>query len=171
MTKRWLTYFLFAALGALAILLVANLLGYGPAIVRYERTRIVAPPQRLTQKQKPVHLSVSPATPCPADWNCGRGWRVGPAGPAIAEPKAAAVSQTPSPMPPVSKTESRSETNILSGNTLELNLNIEVLGSRGGYGYHGGYYGGTSWVPGYAVRVCEPYPTGCYDKWIPAHYR
>lgn len=167
MTKRWLTYFLFAALGALAILLVANLFGYGPAIVRYERTRIVAPPQRLTQKQKPVHLSVSPATPCPADWNCGRGWRVGPAGPAIAEPEAAAAVApvaTVSPAPPAAGR--RSETNILSGNTLQLNLNIEVLGSRGGY-----YGGGTNWVPGYAVRVCEPYPAGCYDKWIPAHYR
>lgn len=55
---------------------------------------------------------------------------------------------------------------VLSGNTFQLNVlsgNGSWNGGSHGYGY-GGY--GSYGSPGHQITVCEPAPTGCYQRWV-----
>ena len=80
----------------------------------------------------------------------------------------------PQAQPPVSPAP-RTTVNILSGNSLQLR--VEVFSRWGGtYGgpSYGLSYGPTRWMPGFQRWVCEgpppPAGPGCYYKWEPAHY-
>lgn len=59
MIRRWILNFLFAALGALVLLLALNLAGFSPALVQHENVRIVLPPQRHQRQAQPDKRSVS----------------------------------------------------------------------------------------------------------------
>lgn len=87
MTKRWVLNFLFAALGALALLFALNLAGYGPALVSHESVRVVLP--RIAGQAQPVQPARRPAAPKP---------QVAPATPVVAPtpaPPAPAVAEPP----------------------------------------------------------------------------
>lgn len=115
-----------------------------------------APVSAIPQPMPPAGTEYRPLPYCPKGQVC--------------TPDGLAISQ-PQPTPAAERPESRRTTvNILSGNSLGLNVNI--LGSQGSVPYPGvgisgyGYYGGDNNVLGHKERVCEPYPTGCYDRWV-----
>lgn len=192
MTKRLITYFLFAVLGAFGLLLGLNLMGFGPALVSHERVRVILPPQRQAQPERPARrhaapkpkvmapavltppvaptapetiINIYPQTPTPA--------------PATPQPVPAPV---PAPTPPSVQPPAPSKApeaamapappartvNVLSGNTFQLR--VEILSGNGSWngGARYGYGSAYGWTPGYVARVCEERPTGviCFDRWI-----
>lgn len=63
MTKRLITHFLFAVIGAFGLLLGLNLMGFGPALVSHESVRVILPPQR--QQAQPARQMKHHAAPKP----------------------------------------------------------------------------------------------------------
>ena len=63
--RAWLGFFLGLALAGLGMLLIANLAGFSPAVVRMEKVRVVAPP--VSQfGDRPWERPAKPAKPAPA---------------------------------------------------------------------------------------------------------
>lgn len=105
--------------------------------------------------------------------------------PLVPQPAPAPSVSTPAPQPmsptstPVSAPITpRRIVNILSGNSLSINILSSVggggLGSGVAFNGYGYGWSGPRWVPGYQRWVCEgpppPAGPGCYWKWEPAHY-
>ncbi len=111
----------------------------------------------------PTDLTPSPAAPVPPvaptqpqsrSQYCPRGQ--------VCTADGLVISQ-PQPIPSTERVQARQTINILSGNSLGLNIN--VLGAQGHVPSYGSY-GYDSSVMGHMERVCEPLPTGCYNRWI-----
>lgn len=182
--RRFSAALFWAVVGALAMLFVANLAGYGPAVVKHEKVRVVLPPQKAAQPARPAPRPAlkkpvaSPTVPAPAPPAVAPQPTPQPVvtppatpetvinvyPPALPTPQvgtptspSASVGATPMPVP-------RPQA-VQPGVTLQLNI---FANSWGGGTYHG--YGSTyGWTPGHVARVCEERSTGpvCFDRWIP----
>lgn len=174
--RRFSAALFWAVVGALALLFVFNLAGYGPAVVKHEKVRVVLPPQLSAAQPpaQPASRSVTPnkpqvTTPAPQ--------------PVVPPPMPKPVVTPPAPRPetiinvypptpapasplPVQAPAPTPKKNVQpTGASLQLNIFTNSWGGGSRHGY-GSTYG---WTPGHVARVCEQRSTGtiCFDRWIP----
>lgn len=177
MTKRWILNFLFMALGAFVLLLVLNLAGFGPALVRHEKVRVVLPPQRRAQPAQLASTVPKPQVTTPAPPSSSAAI-VPPVvvlpvvvQPVVVQPSVVIPPNTVVPAPPPQATSWL----IITGQPQIYTDNWGyqwVIDSNGNFNCPSVDYV-TQWVPGYEVWVYHlSHPKrGWYTTWAPACYR
>ena len=123
---------------------------------------VPAPAPPVVQPQPPAPLVQAPSAPMP----------VPPPPPPPVEPPQ--VQTPPAPQAPYipqsAIPQPKKVVNVLSGNSLSINILSSVSGGYGsGVAFNGnGWYAPGSWRPGYMAWVCEDRPQGrvCFERWI-----